>query len=90
MLTSFGVTSLMCILAKYFFESIIEKQIRSASLVPHAHLAVLAMEYGLILCSTDDDFSRFKDLRWTNPMAEGMDHFSAIRERDFRPRSCSL
>ena len=80
----------MCVLAKYVFESIIENQTRSASLVPHEHLAALAMEYGVILCSTDEDFSRFKDLRWTNPMAEGMDHFAANREGDFRPRSCSL
>lgn len=41
-----------------------------ANLVPDAHLAALAIEHGLILCSTDGDFGRFKDLRWRNPLAE--------------------
>ncbi len=40
-----------------------------ANLVPDAHLAVLAIEHGLILCSTDSDFARFPRLRWTNPIA---------------------
>ncbi len=40
-----------------------------ANLVPDAHLAVLAIEHGLILCSTDSDFARFPRLRWTNPLA---------------------
>jgi toxin-antitoxin system PIN domain toxin len=39
-----------------------------ANLVPDAHLAALAMEYGLILCSTDGDFARFAGLRWENPL----------------------
>jgi hypothetical protein len=90
MSTSFGVTSLICVWAKYVYESIIENQTRPASLVPYAYLAALAMEYGIILCSMDDNFSSFKDHRWTNPVAEGMDHFAAFREVDFRPRSCSL
>jgi toxin-antitoxin system PIN domain toxin len=38
------------------------------NLVPDAHLAVLAIEHGLILCSTDSDFARFPRLRWTNPL----------------------
>ncbi len=38
-------------------------------LVPDAHLAALAIEHGLTLCSTDGDFARFKQLRWTNPIA---------------------
>jgi toxin-antitoxin system PIN domain toxin len=40
-----------------------------ANLIPDAHLAALAMEHGLTLCSTDGDFARFKGLRWTNPLA---------------------
>jgi predicted nucleic acid-binding protein len=28
----------------------------------------LAIEHGLILCSTDGDFSRFPELRWENPL----------------------
>lgn len=49
---------------------IIENSTLSANLVPDAHLAALAMEHGLTLCSTDGDFARFKDLRWTNPIAK--------------------
>jgi toxin-antitoxin system PIN domain toxin len=40
-----------------------------ANLVPDAHLAALAMEYGLILCSADGDFARFPGVRWSNPLA---------------------
>ena len=40
-----------------------------ANLVPDAHLAALAIEHGLLLCSTDGDFGRFTDLRWQNPLA---------------------
>jgi uncharacterized protein len=39
-----------------------------ADLVPDAHLAALAIEHGLTLCSTDRDFARFEGLRWTNPL----------------------
>jgi predicted nucleic acid-binding protein len=28
----------------------------------------LAMEHGLMLCSTDSDFARFPALRWLNPL----------------------
>jgi uncharacterized protein len=41
-----------------------------ANLVPDAHLAALAMEYGLTLCSTDADFARFPGLLWENPLAK--------------------
>jgi toxin-antitoxin system PIN domain toxin len=37
-------------------------------LVTDAHLAALALEHGLTLCSTDGDFGRFRDLRWQNPL----------------------
>ena len=40
-----------------------------ADLVPDAHLAALAVEHGLTLCSTDGDFARFSDLDWRNPLA---------------------
>ena len=39
-----------------------------ANLVPDAHLAALAIEHGLTLCSTDGDFARFADLQWQNPL----------------------
>jgi toxin-antitoxin system PIN domain toxin len=37
-------------------------------LVPDAHLAAIAIEHGLVLCSTDRDFARFEGLRWTDPL----------------------
>jgi toxin-antitoxin system PIN domain toxin len=40
-----------------------------ANLLPDAHLAALALEHGLTLCSTDGDFARFTTLRWQNPLA---------------------
>jgi toxin-antitoxin system PIN domain toxin len=40
------------------------------NLVPDAHLAALAIEHGLMLCSTDGDFARFPGLRWSNPLAK--------------------
>jgi toxin-antitoxin system PIN domain toxin len=42
-----------------------------AELVPDAHLAALAIEHGLELCSTDGDFGRFPGLRWKNPLEAG-------------------
>lgn len=39
----------------------------AANLVPDAHLAALAIEYGAELCSFDHDFGRFTGLRWTPP-----------------------
>jgi hypothetical protein len=39
------------------------------NLVPDAHLATLAMEHSLILCSADTGFARFVGLRWINPLA---------------------
>ena len=40
-----------------------------ANLVHDAHLAALAIEHGLTLCSTDGDFARFPGLRWEDPLA---------------------
>lgn len=39
----------------------------AGNLTTDAHLAVLAMERGYILYSTDADFARFAGLRWVNP-----------------------
>lgn len=39
-----------------------------ANLVPDAHLAALAIEHGLLVCSTDGDFARFPEVRWHNPL----------------------
>jgi hypothetical protein len=39
-------------------------------LVMDAVLAAIALEHGATVCTTDRDFSRFSELRWTNPLAE--------------------
>ena len=39
------------------------------NLITDAHLAALAIEHGLTLCSTDGDFARFPRLQWRNPLA---------------------
>ena len=41
----------------------------TSRLVSDAHLAALAVEHGLTLCSTDGDFARFPGLQWENPLA---------------------
>ena len=48
--------------------------------VPDAHLAALAIEHGLILCSTDSGFARFEGLRWRDPLREP----PRVRERRSR------
>ncbi len=39
-----------------------------ANLIHDAHLAALALEHGLTVCSTDSDFARFPEIRWINPL----------------------
>ncbi len=38
------------------------------NMVPDAHLAALALEHGLTVCSADTDFARFTGVRWENPL----------------------
>jgi uncharacterized protein len=45
----------------------IEGQARGP-LVADAQLAALTVEYGGVLHTTDRDFARFPELRWTNPL----------------------
>jgi hypothetical protein len=40
----------------------------TSRLVPDAHLASIAIEHGLTLCSTDGDFAKFAGLKWRNPL----------------------
>lgn len=49
--------------------TIYEQAHPAGDLVPDAHLAALAVEHGLTLCSTDADFARFPGVRWVNPLA---------------------
>ncbi|HXR42408.1 MAG TPA: TA system VapC family ribonuclease toxin [Acidothermaceae bacterium] len=39
------------------------------NLISDAHLAALAIEHGLQMCSADSDFARFSELSWFNPVA---------------------
>jgi uncharacterized protein len=39
------------------------------NLTSDAHLAALAIEHGAELCSSDTDFARFENLKWSNPLA---------------------
>lgn len=41
----------------------------AGNLVPDAHLAAIALEHGLTVCSADTDFARFGEVRWLNPLA---------------------
>lgn len=41
----------------------------AGDLTTDSHLATLAIERGLILHSTDADFTRFPGLKWKNPLA---------------------
>ena len=50
-------------------ERLIDDPLITSRLVPDAHLAALAIEHGLTLCSTDGDFARFSGLKWENPLA---------------------
>jgi uncharacterized protein len=38
------------------------------NLVTDAHLAALAVEHGVGVCSTDSDFARFPQITWVNPI----------------------
>ena len=39
------------------------------NLTSDAHIAALAIEHGLTICSADADFARFPNVRWMNPLA---------------------
>jgi len=38
------------------------------NLVTDAHLAALAIEHGVAVCSADSDFARFRQISWVNPL----------------------
>jgi toxin-antitoxin system PIN domain toxin len=40
-----------------------------AGLLSDVHLAALAIEHGISVCSADTDFTRFTELRWINPLS---------------------
>lgn len=51
------------------FGGLLEHRFVTSRLVPDAHLAALAIEHGLTLCSSDGDFAKFPQLKWENPLA---------------------
>ena len=48
---------------------LVRKHRLAGNLIPDGHLAALALEHGLELCSADTDFARFTEVRWVNPLA---------------------
>lgn len=48
---------------------LIETHQLTGNLVPDAHLAAIAIQHGLEMCSADTDFARFPEVRWHNPLA---------------------
>ncbi len=50
-------------------ERLITEHRAAGSLVSDAVLAALALEYGAVVASTDQDFSRFTGVKWLNPLA---------------------
>lgn len=51
--------------------SLLERIGTAGNLTTDAHLAALAIERGLVLQTTDSDFTRFPGLKWNNPLLEG-------------------
>jgi toxin-antitoxin system PIN domain toxin len=49
--------------------SLVRRYRLAGNLVPDAHLAAIAIEHGLEVCSADSDFARFPEVRWRNPFA---------------------
>ncbi|MAE71951.1 MAG: VapC toxin family PIN domain ribonuclease [Gemmatimonadetes bacterium] len=54
-------------------EGTLDRLVRGRGLTPKlvmdAHLAALAIDHGLLLCSADRDFMRFEELRFVDPFA---------------------
>ncbi len=55
----------------HVLQTLIERYDVSGNLVPDAHLAALAIQHGLTVCSADTDLARFSEIRWENPLADG-------------------
>lgn len=48
--------------------SLIRRYHLSGQAIPEAHLAALAIEHGVVVCSADSDFAQFDELHWVNPV----------------------
>jgi toxin-antitoxin system PIN domain toxin len=53
----------------HIFRELIAPLGTAGNLTSDAHLAALALEHGATLYSADNDFSRFRRLKWKNPLA---------------------
>ena len=51
------------------FTELVRRYRVTGALVTDAHLAALAMEHGVEVASTDADFSRFREVRWVDPLS---------------------
>ena len=49
--------------------SLIDRYHLSGNALPDAHLAALAIEHGVAVCSADTDFARFREVQWINPLS---------------------
>ncbi len=47
---------------------LVERYHLSGNAIPDAHLAALAIEHGVAVCSADTDFARFTEVTWINPL----------------------
>lgn len=50
--------------------SLVKRRQVTGNLVYDAHLAAIAMQHGLEVCSADSDFARFPEVTWRNPLTE--------------------
>ena len=50
------------------FQELLKSGNAVGNLVSDAHLAALALEHNCVLHSTDNDFARFRGLKWSNPL----------------------
>lgn len=48
--------------------SVVEPLGLSGDIMNDVHLAALAIEYGAVVHTADNDFARFKGVRWHNPL----------------------
>ena len=48
---------------------LLERYQVTGNLLSDAHLAAIAIQHGLEICSADTDFARFTEVAWRNPLA---------------------
>lgn len=49
-------------------KSLVTRYKLGAGLFSDVHLAALAVEHGVAVCSADTDFARFQEIEWINPL----------------------